>query len=77
MAEDKITKRAKKKADRAEKKRKKAGAEDLDFESESTLGGKIVTFFVTLVIIVIWLAKYGICTVQLRQICSAVLKMKT
>ncbi|MBR3770544.1 MAG: hypothetical protein IKL06_08425 [Lachnospiraceae bacterium] len=56
MAEDKITKRAKKKADRAEKKRKKAGAEDLDFESESTLGGKIVTFFVTLVIIVIWLA---------------------
>jgi len=57
MAEDKITKRAKKKADKAEKKRKKSGsADDLDFEGESTLGGKIVTFFVTLVIIVIWLA---------------------
>ena len=57
MAEDKITKRAKKKADKAEKKRKKkGGADDLDFESESTIGGKIVTFFVTLIIILIWLA---------------------
>lgn len=57
MAEDKITKRAKKKAEKAEKKRKKsANADDLDFEGESTLGGKILTFFITLVIIVIWFA---------------------
>ena len=57
MAEDKITKRAKKKAEKAEKKRKKsANTDDLDFEGESTLGGKILTFFVTLVIIVIWFA---------------------
>ena len=56
MAEDKITKRAKKKADKAEKKRSKSGADDLDFEGESTLGGKIVTFFVTLIIVLIWLA---------------------
>lgn len=56
MAEDKITKKAKKKAEKAEKKRSKAGTDDLDFEGESTLGGRIVTFFVTLVIIAIWLA---------------------
>lgn len=57
MAEDKITKRAKKKADKAEKKRgRKGSADDLDFEGESTLGGKIVTFFVTIIIVLIWLA---------------------
>lgn len=57
MAEDKITKRAKKKADKAEKRRaKNGGANDLDFEGESTLGGKILTFFVTLIIVLIWLA---------------------
>lgn len=57
MAEDKITKRAKKKADKAEKKRgKKGGTDDLDFEGESASGGKIVSFFVTLIIIFIWIA---------------------
>jgi len=57
MAEDKITKRAKKKAEKAEKKRaKNGGVEDLDFEGESTVGGKILTFFVTVIIILIWLA---------------------
>lgn len=57
MAEDKITKRAKKKAENAEKKRKKSDLpDDLDFEGESTLGGKVLTFFVALVIIVIWFA---------------------
>lgn len=57
MAEDKITKRAKKKADKAEKKRKKkGGADDLDFEGESTLGSKILTFFITIIIVIIWLA---------------------
>ena len=48
MADDKITKRAKKKADRAAKKRgKSGGVDEFDFEGESTLGGKIVTFFLT------------------------------
>ena len=57
MAEEKMTKKAKKKAEKAEKKRKKmGGADDLEFEGESTTGGKIVTFFVTLIIILIWLA---------------------
>ena len=56
MAEDKLTKRAKKKAEKAEKKREKnANMDDLDLEEESSLGGKIVTFFVTLIIIAIWL----------------------
>lgn len=57
MAEDKITKRAKKKADKAAKKRgKSGGVDDLDFEGESTIGGKILTFFVTVIIVLIWLA---------------------
>lgn len=57
MAEDKITKRAKRKAEKAEKKRSKEGDSDaFDFEGESTLGGKLVTFFITLIIILIWLA---------------------
>ena len=57
MAEDKMTKKAKKKADKAEKKRqKKGGIDDLDYEGESSIGGKILTFFVTLMIILIWLA---------------------
>lgn len=57
MAEDKITKRAKKKAEKAEKKRKKNGsADDLEFENESTIGGKILTFLITFIIIIIWLA---------------------
>ena len=58
MAEDKITKKARKKAEKAEKKRKKQGdAENLDFEGEeSTPGGKILTVFITLIIVIIWLA---------------------
>ncbi len=57
MAEDKITKKAKKKAEKAEKKRKKkGGTEELDFEGESTIGGKVLTVFVTLIIVIIWLA---------------------
>ena len=57
MAEDKMTKKAKKKAEKAEKKRqKKGGIDDLDYEGESSIGGKILTFFVTLIIILIWLA---------------------
>ena len=60
MAEDKITKRAKKKADKVEKKRSKKGSDDLDFEGESTLGSKILTFFVTIIIILIWLVIVGL-----------------
>ena len=57
MAEDKITKRAKKRADKAAKKRGKSGGiDDLDLEGESTLGGKILTVFVTIIIVLIWLA---------------------
>ena len=47
MAEDKMSKRAKKKAEKAEKERqKKGGIEGLDYEGESSTGSKILTFFV-------------------------------
>lgn len=54
---DKKMEKARKKAEKKEKKKKrgKAGGDDLDAEEE-TLGGKIVTFFVTIVIFLIWLA---------------------
>ena len=62
MAEEKeevVDKRAAKKAERETKKadkKKKKGANDLDMEEETTIGGKIAVFFVTLIIILIWLA---------------------
>lgn len=57
MAEDKMTKRARKRAEKEEKKRRKeVGTDDLEYEGESSAGGKIVTFFATLIIILIWLA---------------------
>lgn len=54
---DKKMEKARKKAEKKEKKKKrgKAGVDDLDGEEE-TLGGKIVTFFVTIIIFLIWLA---------------------
>ncbi len=55
MAEDKITKKAKRKAEKAEKKRKKAdGAGETEFE-EGGVGTKIATALVTVIIVVIWL----------------------
>lgn len=44
-----------KKAVKAEKKKKSGDADDLDTEEETT-GSKIAVFFVTLIIIIIWLA---------------------
>lgn len=54
---DKKMEKARKKAEKKEKKKKrgKAGVDDLDGEEE-TVGGKIVTFFVTIIIFLIWLA---------------------
>lgn len=54
---DKKMEKARKKAEKKEKKKKrgKVGGDDLDAEEE-TLGGKIVTFFVTIIIFLIWLA---------------------
>ena len=54
---DKKMEKARKKAEKKEKKKKrgKAGGDDLDAEEE-TVGGKIVTFFVTIIIFLIWLA---------------------
>ena len=55
---DKKAKKAKKKAEKKEKKKKRGkagGADDLDAEEE-TFGGKVVAFFVTIIIFLIWLA---------------------
>lgn len=66
MAEEKeevVDKRAAKKAEREAKKadkKKKKGANDLDMEEETTIGGKIAVFFVTLIIILIWLAIFAL-----------------
>ena len=51
---DKKMEKARKKAEKKEKKKKrgKAGVDDLDGEEE-TVGGKIVTFFVTIIIFLI------------------------
>ena len=61
-ADDKSAKKAakakakmEKKAAKAEKKKKSGDADDLDTEEETT-GSKIAVFFVTLIIIIIWLA---------------------
>lgn len=54
MAEEKVTKKSKKKAEK--KRRKKGGVDDLEYEGEASIVGKLLTFFVTLIIILIWLA---------------------
>lgn len=53
---DKKMEKARKKAEKKEKKKQrgKVGGDDLDAEEE-TVGGKIVTFFVTIIIFLIWL----------------------
>ena len=68
MAEEKeevVDKKEEKKAakeERAAKKadKKKKAASDLDMDEETTLGGKIAVFFVTLIIILIWLAIFAL-----------------
>ncbi len=52
---DKKAAKAAKKAAKAEKKKQKA-EQDMDLEEETTVGGKIAVFFVTLILILIWLA---------------------
>lgn len=52
----KAAKKAEKEQKKAEKKRAKAEREELDLEEETSTGGKIAVFFVTLIIILIWLA---------------------
>ncbi len=54
---DKKAKKRSRKAQKAAKKRAKmAGDMDLELDEESSVGGKIAVFFVTLIIFIIWLA---------------------
>lgn len=56
VLDKKAAKRAGKAQKKAEKKRAKAEQDELDMDEETTTGGKIAVFFVTLIIILIWLA---------------------
>lgn len=56
VLDEKALKKAEKAKQRAEKKKAKADREELETDDEGTTGGKIAVFFVTLVIILIWLA---------------------
>ncbi|MGN0141350.1 MAG: MotE family protein [Roseburia sp.] len=55
VLDKKAAKKAEKERKKAEKKKAKGNADDLDMEEE-TVGSKIAVFFVTLIIIIIWLA---------------------
>ncbi len=52
----KAGKRARKAQKAAKKRAKMAGDMDLELDEESSVGGKIAVFFVTLIIFIIWLA---------------------
>lgn len=56
VLDKKAAKQAEKARKKAEKKRAKAEQEELDMDEETSIGGKIAVFFVTLIIILIWLA---------------------
>ena len=56
----KVAKKAEKARKKREKKKTKAEREELDLDEESSVGGKIAVFFVTLIIILIWLAIIGL-----------------
>lgn len=56
VLDEKALKKAEKAKRRAEKKKAKAEREELETDDEGTTGGKIAVFFVTLIIILIWLA---------------------
>jgi flagellar motility protein MotE (MotC chaperone) len=56
VLDEKEVKKAAKEKKKAEKKKAKAEREELDLEEETSVGGKIAVFFVTLIIILIWLA---------------------
>lgn len=52
-----LDKKARKKEDKARKKaEKKKAKEELELDEESSVGSKIAVFFVTLIIVIIWLA---------------------
>lgn len=56
VLDKKAAKRAEKAKKKEEKKKAKAENAELDMDEETTVGGKIAVFFVTLIIILIWLA---------------------
>lgn len=56
VLDKKAAKKAEKAKKKAEKKRAKAEREELELEDETSTGGKIAIFFVTLIIILIWMA---------------------
>ena len=56
VLDKKAAQRAGKAQKKAEKKKAKAEQDELDMDEETTTGGKIAVFFVTLIIILIWLA---------------------
>ena len=56
VLDKKAQKRARKAQKAAKKRAKMAGDMDLELDEESSVGGKIAVFFVTLIIFIIWLA---------------------
>lgn len=56
VLDKKARKKAEKEKKKAEKKKAKTEKDELDLEEETSVGGKIAIFFVTLIIFIIWLA---------------------
>lgn len=56
VLDKKAARKAEKEKRKADKKRAKAEREELELEDETSTGGKIAIFFVTLIIILIWMA---------------------
>lgn len=56
VLDKKAQKKAEKARKKAEKKKAKEENDELDMEEETSVGGKIAIFFVTLIIFIIWLA---------------------
>lgn len=56
VLDKKAGRKAEKAKKKAEKKKAKAQKDELDLEEETSVGGKITVFFVTLIIFIIWLA---------------------
>ena len=56
VLDKKARKKAEKEKKKAEKKKAKTDKAELDLEEETSVGGKLAIFFVTLIIFIIWLA---------------------
>lgn len=56
VLDKKAQKKAEKAKKKAEKKKEKEEKDELELEEETSVGGKIAIFFVTLIIFIIWLA---------------------